>query len=122
MQLHGAHIKGPLYLVGMGTPAHAAAFKQETGVDLPVLLSSDMAAYKAMDLPRASTARVFAPGALLKTPGRRASIVARLPEQDWHQLGGAFVIDAGGEIVWAHRSKHPGDNPSPAEIEGALSQ
>ncbi|HEY1450832.1 MAG TPA: peroxiredoxin-like (seleno)protein, partial [Solirubrobacteraceae bacterium] len=36
-----------VWLIGMGTPLQAVAFKQQTGVDFPVLLSPDMRAYEA---------------------------------------------------------------------------
>ena len=122
MQLHGHRDRfdGRLWLVGMGTPAHAQAFKAETGVEFPVLLSRDKAAYQAMDLERASTARVFAPGAALSSLRRIRHAPLRAPEQDWHQLGGAFVIAPGGEIVFAHRASHPADEADIDAIAAAL--
>jgi len=61
---HCERFDGRLWLVGMGTAAHARAFKEETGVDFPVLLSRDKAAYQAMDLRRGSTADLLSPRAL----------------------------------------------------------
>ena len=122
MQLHGRRedFDGRLWLVGMGTPAHARAFKQETGVEFPVLLSRDKAAYEAMDLKRASTAEVFAPGALGSTLKRLRHLPLRAPEQDWHQLGGTFVIAPRGEVVFAHRATHPADEPDVDAVVRAL--
>lgn len=107
-------------MVGMGTPAHGAAFKSETGAELPLLFSRDKSAYRAMDLGRASTGRVFHPRAVASGLRRRASFVAKAPEQDWHQLGGAFVIDTSGNVVFEHRSRWPGDEPDLDELAGAL--
>src|SRR3954449_10366971 len=104
----------------MGTPAHARSFKEETGVAFPILLSRDKAAYEAMDLERASTARVFAPGAALSSLRRIRHAPLRVPEQDWHQLGGTFVIAPGGEVAFEHRAGHPGDEPDVDEIVRAL--
>jgi hypothetical protein len=101
----------------MGTPAHAQRFKEETGVEFPILLSNDKAAYEAMDLKRGSNADVFAPRAALKSLRRIRHQPMRPPEQDWHQLGGAFVIAPGGKVVFEHRAKDPADE---ADVESLL--
>ena len=120
MHRHKERFDGRLWLVGMGTPAHAQAFKEETGVDLPVLLSPDKKAYEAMDLKRGSNRDVFSPGALGSTLRRMRHLPLRPPEQDWHQLGGTFVIAPGGEVVFAHRGEHPGDEPDVEAVATAL--
>jgi hypothetical protein len=111
-----------LWLVGMGTPIQARAFKEQTGVRFPILLSPDLRAYEAMDLPRGRLWQIFGPAAQ-RVARRRAKGVGlqreavggnrpkQRPEQDWHQLGGAFVFAAGGELVWSHRARHAGDGP-----------
>jgi hypothetical protein len=117
---------GELAVIGMGTPAMAREFSGELGIDARVLVSQDKSAYRAMDLERASTAGVFSPAALgsslVRTAGllRRGQAPQRFPRQDWHQLGGAFVIAPGGELVWEHRSRHPGDLPDNEALLVAL--
>ncbi len=117
---------GELAVVGMGTPAMARDFRRELGTDWRLLLSRDKAAYNAFDLERASTRGVFAPAALGSSVARTAGLVRRgkaplrSPQQDWHQLGGAFVIAPGRGVVWAHRSRHPGDLPDHEALLGAL--
>jgi hypothetical protein len=105
----------------MGTPAHARAFKDETGVGFGVLLSPDKKAYEAMDLKRGSNAQVFSPKGLVKSLRRARHQPMRAPEQDWHQLGGTFVIAPGGEVVFAHRGEHPCDEPDVDAVAAALS-
>jgi peroxiredoxin len=117
---HRDRFDGRLWLVGMGTPAHARAFKDETGVSFPVLVSPDKAAYQAMDLRRGSTREVFSPRALGATLRRLGHTPTKLPEHDWHQLGGTFVIAPGGEVVFAHRADHPGDEPEIDAVVAAL--
>jgi peroxiredoxin len=117
---HRDELDGRLWLVGMGTAGHARAFKEETGVTFPVLLSPDKAAYEAMDLKRGSTRDVFAPAALGSTLKRLRHLPLRPPEQDWHQLGGTFVIAPGGEIIFAHRAGHPSDEPDLDAVMQAL--
>jgi len=120
-----------VWLIGMGTPVQAAAFKQQTGVDFPVLLSPDMRAYKAMDLPRGSLRQIFgfaaqrvarrrAKGTGLERTATGGNRPKQRPEQDWHQLGGAFVFAPGGEVVWSHRAKHAGDDAYPRALGDAL--
>ena len=120
MHRHKDHFDGRLWLVGMGTPAHAQAFKDETGVDFPVLLSPDKKAYEAMDLRRGSTGDVFSPRGIVTSLRRARHQPLRPPEQDWHQLGGTFVIAPGGKVVFAHRGEYPGDEPDVGAIADAL--
>jgi hypothetical protein len=135
MQLHRdrdrlAATGGDVVLVGMGTPAHAQRFKEETGIEFPILLSRDKAAYRAMDLKRGSTREVFAPGQLRSSALRAlgvgtgrakgGTLALRPAEQDWHQFGGAFVVAPGGELVFGQRGRDPSDTATVEELERAL--
>jgi peroxiredoxin len=120
-----------VWLVGMGEPIQARAFKEQTGVRFPVLLSSDLSAYEAMELPRGSLRQIFGLAAQ-RVARRRANGIGldrqatggnrpkQRPEQDWHQLGGAFVFARGGALVWSHRARHAGDSPDHAQLGQAL--
>jgi peroxiredoxin len=128
------HMFGPdpnVWLIGMGTPIQARAFKQQTGVRFPLLLSPDLQAYHAMDLPRGSLRQVFglaaqrvarrrARGVGLDREAQGGNRPKARPEQDWHQLGGAFVFAPDGTVVWAHRARHAGDDPDHASLAKAL--
>ncbi|HST55213.1 MAG TPA: peroxiredoxin-like family protein [Solirubrobacteraceae bacterium] len=120
-----------VWLLGMGTPVQAQAFRQQTGVGFPILLSPDLAAYRAMDLPRGSLRQVFgfaaqrvarrrAKGIGLEREAEGGNRPKARPEQDWHQLGGAFVFARGGEVVWSHRARHAGDSPDHGLLGRAL--
>jgi AhpC/TSA antioxidant enzyme len=112
---------GDVVVVGLGTPGQAAAFKSETGTPFRLLASPDKAAYRAMDLERGSNADVLGLRALGSVPRAvRGGGSWRWPKQDWHQLGGAFVIAPGGEIIWSHRASHSGDNPDHEALVAAL--
>ncbi len=128
------HLLAPdpnVWLIGMGTAAQARAFKQQTGVRFPVLLSADLGAYEAMNLPRGSLRQIFG-FAAQRVARRRAKGVGldrqaeggnrpkARPEQDWHQLGGAFVFARGGQLVWSHRARHAGDGPDHRLLGEAL--
>jgi alkyl-hydroperoxide reductase/thiol specific antioxidant family protein len=135
MQLHRDRDRlsatgGDVVLVGMGTPAHAKRFKDETGIEFPILLSRDKAAYRAMELKRGSTREVFAPRQLRSSALRAmgvgtgraqgGNLALRPPEQDWHQFGGAFVFAPGGRLVFEQRAKDPSDTVTAEQLERAL--
>jgi hypothetical protein len=108
-------------VVGLGSPARAAAFKAETSLPFRLLVSPDRAAYRAMDLERGTNAEVLGLRALASVPRAvRGGGSWRWPKQDWHQLGGTFVIAPGGKVAWAKRATHSGDNASTEQIEAAL--
>jgi hypothetical protein len=73
-----------------------------------------------MDLRRGSTSEVFSPRAALRSLSRARHQPLRAPEQDWHQLGGTFVVAEGGEVVFAHRGEYPGDEPDVDAVVSAL--
>lgn len=120
-----------IWLIGMGTPVQARAFKQQTGVRFPVLLSPDLEAHEAMNLPRGSLRQIFGLAAQ-RVARRRAKGIGldrqaeggnrpkAKPEQDWHQLGGAFVFAQGGQVLWEHRARHAGDSPDHSVFAQAL--
>jgi peroxiredoxin len=120
-----------VWLMGMGMPHQARAFKEQTGVRFPVLLSPDLRAYEAMDLPRGNIRQIFglaaqrvarrrAKGLGLDRQAEGGNRPKARPEQDWHQLGGAFVFARGGRLVWSHRSRHAGDSPDHRLLGEAL--
>lgn len=112
---HGAE----LVLVGSGKPHHAAAFRDELGLDTPLLVDPTRKAYDAANLERGvgttfnlkamqSTVRAF-------KGGHRQTRMAGDP---WQQ-GGTLVID-GDRLLFAHVSKRSGDNADPEAVLQAL--
>ena len=130
-RLLGPHPR--VWLVGMGTPAQAQAFRQQTAVTFPILLSPDLRAYEAMNVPRGSFRQIFGIAAQRVARRRTKGIglereadggnrPKRRPEQDWHQLGGWFAFAPGGRVVWSHRARHAGDHPDHRAFGDALQQ
>lgn len=104
-------------LVGMGTPAESAAFRRELELPFPVLSDPDRAAYRAFGTIVAGAREFLTPAA------GRAMIGAALrgnrggrPVGDVRQLGGTWLIDRAGVVVWARPSAFAGDHPAPADI------
>ena len=80
--------------------------------------------YHAFGLGRASWWKLFGPRvwleyAKLLFKGRKL----QRPTEDIDQLGGDFVVEPSGQVLYAHRSENPADRPGVGEllkvVEGA---
>jgi len=92
----------------------ARAWLRDTGVSFPLLLDRERRVYRAYGLRR-SVLRTWSPRTAWYYM-RRLAAGARLPvvRGDPYQLGGDVIVDAGGIVRLAHRSRDPADRP-PAE-------
>lgn len=86
---------------------------------LTYLLASDESRQVYFDygLRDASTAELFGPQNWL--PGLRATIRLRTtPHHTEHvaQLGGYFIVDDTGKLLYSHRSENASDHPDPSEL------
>jgi dehydrogenase/reductase SDR family protein 12 len=110
-----------LVIVGNGSQYFAAAFREDFNLDCPVLCDPELLAYRAAGLRRGRV-EILSPRLVLNVArawrsGARQSGVQGDP---W-QLGGVFVIRAGGALVYRHASQEAGDHPSPEAVIEALS-
>lgn len=99
-------------VISFGTEDWAKAWLEETGAPFPLLLDPERRVYRAYGLGR-SVLRVWSPKVLwrylrLMMAGRRLKPI----QGDPHQLGGDFIVDAGGIVRLAHPSRDPTDRPS----------
>lgn len=96
-------------------------YSTDDGFGWPVLADETGAAYRDYGLERASFLRAwFSPRTVrfyLASALRGKRI--RRPVSDTSQLGGDFLIDPAGRIVFAFRSAEPADRPSVEEIFAA---
>ena len=79
------------------------------------------AAYRAFGLESATWLKLLRPRVIagyfgLIFRGRMPSMA----QEDVHQLGGDFVLDRAGQIVYEYRSRDPVDRPSVAELLDAV--
>src|SRR5262245_41472006 len=104
-------------LVGNGPPSALAPFARAMNLEgrrVTVVTDPSLAAYRAAGLRRPRAPGWRAALDLLRAlaegyrPHRRAG--------DSGQLGGAFLIDGGGRVVFAHRAESPGDLADPSDI------
>ncbi|MBW2500136.1 MAG: SDR family NAD(P)-dependent oxidoreductase [Deltaproteobacteria bacterium] len=107
-------------IVGNGNASFAEDFRQEFGLEAPLLVDPELVAYRAAGLRRGGSAmaspRLFRNAYRALRGGARQTAVQGDP---W-QLGGVFVIAPGGELRLAHRSREAGDHAGVEEIEAAL--
>jgi hypothetical protein len=98
-------------LISFGTESWAKVWLEETGASFPLLLDPERRVYRAYGLGR-SVLRVWSPKVLwsylrLTLAGRPLKPI----QGDPHQLGGDFIVDAGGMVRLAHPSRDPTDRP-----------
>ena len=89
---------------------------------LRLFLDGGLTLYRLLGLRRSAkavwnvaTMLSYAEEAVLGLPGHRA-----LPGDDLHVLGGDFVVDGQGRLVYAYCSKHSSDRPQLKEILSCL--
>ena len=90
---------------------------------VPVVSDPDRVAYKAFGLERAGRFTFFRPrvlGGYLRGLLRGYGLKKPYAGEDVLQLGGDFVLDNLGRVVFAYPSADPADRPSVAAIREAL--
>lgn len=126
--MNGAHEEieasgARLVLIGQATPKHAAHYKRRFAPDLEILADEKRESYKAMGLPRAGATQLIGPKSLAKGLARGASGVGvGRVIGDVQQLGGTFIIDQNGEVLWSYVMQDASDIPSIDELREALAE
>ena len=111
---------GELAIVGNGGPSFAAAFREDQGIDGPLLVDPELRAYRAAGLRRGRVEILsprLASNALRAFRGGYRQVGV---QGDPWQLGGVFVIRPGGALAYRHLSREAGDHPPVDEIVAAL--
>jgi hypothetical protein len=101
------------------------ALGAEVLVPLPFPAAADPSrqAYRAFGLERTSWRALLRPGILLGYLGlmlRGWRPRKPYPGEDVLQLGGDFVLDSEGRLLYAYRSADPTDRPAAADLLRAL--
>jgi peroxiredoxin len=113
------HAKGAsIAAVGLGDMEYARMFRKDTGIDFPLLIDANRAAYRAAGLRSANVLH------LLRADNAKARARAHAAGHHQHrtgknpfQLGGTFVFAPGNRDLFAHVSRSFGDN---AAVDGVL--
>jgi AhpC/TSA antioxidant enzyme len=108
-------------LVGNGPPPAMAAFARnmsQEGRRVTVVTDPSLASYRAAGLKRPRMHGLRAAIEMFQALGQ--GYRQRRRGGDRLQLGGAFLVDDAGRVVYHHRSKSPGDLADPNDIVQAV--
>lgn len=107
-----------IVFVGNGSAQMAKAFQEDFKVTAPVYTDPSLGAYRALGFRKGGSvlkALKAAPRALFG-----GHLQGRV-QGDAMQLGGVFVVDRGGQVLYEHKSDAAGDHPPNDAILAALS-
>jgi peroxiredoxin len=113
---------GEVLVVSFTEPRRVAAYLERYPLPFPVVADPSREAYRRLGLGRTSWGTFFRGGVL----GRYLRLIFRgwLPwsseGDDVLQLGGDFVLDGEGRLVYAYRSAEPTDRPPAGDLLRAL--
>ena len=104
-------------LVGNGPPAALAAFVREMRLErrrVTVVTDPSLTSFRAAGLRRPRAHGWRAAVETLRALG--AGYRQRRRAGDALQLGGAFLVDEAGRVLYHHRGQSPGDLADPSDI------
>ncbi len=109
-----------LVVVGNGAGHFARAFREEFRLDFPLLVDPELRAYRAAGLRRGYV-ELLSPRVPWNALRALASGARQTGVQgDAFQLGGVFVIRAGGGVAYRHMSRAAGDHAAIDDVLRAL--
>ena len=124
MREHEAEFKAKganLAAIGMGDRNYAKMFREDTGIDFPLLIDEQRRAYEIVGL---KSANIFH---LLRSDNAAARKRAKAGGYRQHklgenpfQLGGSFVFAPGNTDLFAHVSQTFGDNAATSDLLAAI--
>lgn len=109
-----------LVIVGNGAQPFAAAFREDLQLDCPVLVDPELACYRAAGLRRGRLELISPRLPFNAIRAIRSGSYQSTVQGDPWQLGGVFVIQPDGELVYRHASREAGDHAPIDEILSSL--
>ncbi len=107
-----------LAAVGLGDAHYAALFRDETGIQFPLLIDADRYAYQAVGLKTANLFHLFrSDNSQYRKRAQKGGFRQQRLGANPFQLGGSFVFGPGNVDRYAHISQTFGDN---APVEALL--
>jgi peroxiredoxin len=107
-----------LAVIGQGTPAHAAHFRDSHKVDLPMYVDERRGSYKAAGAKVATVGELLGPRMIARgaAASRRDGVVQGRTVGHPAQLGGVMIVRPGDEIAYVHLADDASDNPANDEV------
>jgi hypothetical protein len=110
-----------LAAIGLGNVNYARAFRDEAGIQFPLLLDERREAYGALELKKANLFHIFWKlNGLARKRAKAAGFRQHKTGKDPFQLGGSFVFGPGNVDHFAHISETFSDNASPDVLLTAI--
>jgi hypothetical protein len=110
-----------LAVVGMGTPQHAAHFRETQKVDLPMLVDPERKAYEAAGAKMATFGELLGPRIVARSIHRSLAAGVHQGRTIGHpaQLGGVMIVKPDASVPYVHLADDASDNPPNAEVLAA---
>jgi peroxiredoxin len=112
-------------VVSFGSPDGIEGFRTRLGLSFPVASDPEQKAYRDYGIGKTSFWGVWSPRVLwkyLKLMLRGEKLQHNPETRDVYQLGGDFLLDADGKVLFAHVSRSPVDRPAVHRILEALEE
>jgi hypothetical protein len=110
-----------LVVIGQGTPAHAAHFRDSNDIEIEILVDGGRGSYRAAGTKVATVSELIGPRLVAK--GASQAFKQRLPQQRTQghpaQLGGVMIVMPDGSVPYTHLSDDAGDNAPNEEVLAA---
>ena len=107
-------------MIGNGAQHFAAAFREDMGLDCPLLVDPELRAYRAAGLRRGRVELLSPRLPLNAMRALRAGYRQTSVQGDPWQLGGVFVIRPDATLAYRHASREAGDHAPIEAIVAAL--
>ena len=107
-----------IVVISFAEPLRLAQYQEYHQWPFVILADPKRTAYDAFTLKRLSWLQVFSPATLklywrLLREGKKREDYGK---DDIYQSGGDFLIDRGGNLLFAHRSRDPADRPTAKKL------
>ena len=126
LRAHESEIKGlgaRIIAIGLGGTEYARLFRQETGIEFPLLVDENLSTYRAIGLKKGNIFHLFrGDNASARKRAKAAGHRQHKMGKDPFQLGGTFVFGPGNADHFAHISQTFGDNAPLAQVIRAIPQ
>ena len=123
MQLHRDRKKfdaagARLVVIGQGTPAHAAHFRDSQKLDIPIYVDEGRESYKAAGTKVATFDELLGPRVVAKGAAAAAKMGVHQGKTVGHpaQLGGVLVVLPGDDVAYCQLADDASDNPPNSEV------
>lgn len=126
MRAHEPEIKtrgARVVAVGLGGMSYARQFRQDTGIDFPLLVDENLTTYRVIGLEKGNIFHLFrTENSIARKRAKAAGHRQHKLGKDPLQLGGTFVFGPGNSDYFIHISKTFGDNAQLAHVIAAIPQ